>query len=98
MSGGARKGTSIKGQAAARRQGLWSRTELPICRPPLPQLWTPTRWEDLALEEFSFILFIPMLASRAQAGLEHHRLSNAQSGWEGLTGGRGPTRDLAAQD
>lgn len=59
MSGGARKGTSIKGQAAARRQGLWSRTELPIRRPPLPQLWTPTRWEDLALEElassFSFL-------------------------------------------
>lgn len=31
-----------------------------------------------------------MLASRAQLGLEHHRLSNAQGGWEGLTGGRGP--------
>lgn len=45
----------------------------------------------------SFILFILMLASRAQAGLEHHRLSNAQSGWEGLTGGKGPSRDFAAQ-
>lgn len=78
MSGGARKGSLIRGQAAVRRQT----TAAPALDTHAPG--------GFGLGGVSFTLFIPMLASRAQPGLEHHRLSNAQGGWEGLTGGGPP--------